>query len=288
MLRAAALKALLKGQGLRLHKRLGQHHLIDPRIIERIADACQLARSDAVVEIGAGLGALTEPLARRAGRVLAVELDRRIAALLAERLASLTNLTVLCDDILQVRRERLDRAVVVGAIPYSLSSPILIWLAELGRTIRRAVVVLQAEVADRMLASPGPGAYGRLSLLTQYRWQARKLFPVPRSAFFPQPDVDSSCLELIPWASPPVAVDDEPFLFAVVKAAFSQRRKMLVNCLAARGGPRLPPGAVEAAMDSLRLPRTIRGEALSLAQFAALANTLRPAYNRTLDGDCER
>lgn len=280
MLHAAALKTLLRIHGLHLRKRLGQHHLIDPRVIELIADAAQLSRSDTVVEIGAGLGALTEPLAQRAGRVLAVEVDRRICALLAERLALLANVTVVHGDILRLQRERLDGAVVVGAIPYSLTSPILVWLAELGQRIQRAVLVIQAEVADRMLASPGPGAYGRLSLLTQYRWQARRRFQVPRSAFFPQPDVDSSCLELIPWAKPPVAVDDESMFFDFIKAAFSQRRKTLVNCLSAPSGLKFPRDVVEAAMDSLQLPRTVRGEALSLAQFAALAKTLGKARAR--------
>lgn len=280
MLTAAELKALLRTHGLRLSKRLGQHYLIDPRMIERIADACQLSRSDTVVEIGAGLGALTEPLARRAGRVLAVEIDRRVAALLAERLNRLGNVSVVCGDILDTPQARLGGAVIAGAIPYVITSPILAWLAQRGRAIRRAVLVMQAEVADRLLAAPGTGAYGRLSLLARYSWEARQLFPVPRSAFFPQPDVDSSCLELIPWASPPVAVDDEPFFFAVVKAAFSQRRKTLVNCLVRPGPCGAPRPTIEAATESLALPRAVRGEALSLVQFAALANALWRARPR--------
>ena len=274
MLSASELKTLLRTHGLRLSKRLGQHYLIDARMIERIAEACQLSRSDTVVEIGAGLGALTEPLARRAGRVRAVEIDRRVAALLAERLSRFRNVSVVCGDILDTPQARLGGAVIVGAIPYVITSPILAWLAQRSTAIRRAILVMQAEVADRMLAAPGTRAYSRLSLLARYSWTVRQLFPVPRSAFFPQPDVDSACLELVPWASPPVAVDDESFLFAVVKTAFSQRRKTLVSCLVRPGPCGAPRPTIEAATASLSLPPTVRGEVLSLEQFAALANAL--------------
>lgn len=275
MLTPRELKSLLATQGIRLRKRLGQHHLVDGRMLERVAEACGLTGTETAVEIGAGLGALTERLALRARQVIAVEVDRRIAALLEQRMATLPNVAVWREDILDVPAARVRGAVIVGAIPYAITSPILLWLAALRRTIPRAILVLQAEVADRMLAAPGGRAYGRLSLLTQCRWDATRLFPVPRGAFFPQPRVDSVCVRLVPWKTPPVAVKDEAFLFEVIKAAFGQRRKQLANSLAALAGLRRSRDTIERALEPLKLPRTVRAEALSLAQFASLANRLR-------------
>lgn len=273
MLTASELKALLRSRGLRLTKRLGQHHLIDARIIERIAEAARLSPGDTVVEIGAGLGALTEPLARRAGRVIAVEIDRRIAEALSERMQRVRNVTVACEDILRFSWAHVRGAVVVGAIPYQITSPLLVSLGEQRQAIRRAVLVLQAEVADRLLARPGTKAYGRLSLLGQYGFEIAPLLSVPRSAFFPQPEVDSRCVELVPRDRPAVPAADEPFFFDVVKLAFSHRRKTLVNCLSER----VPRQQAEAALKRLGLPASVRGEALSPAQFAALAASLKTA-----------
>ena len=273
MLTVAELKALLRSRGLRLTKRLGQHHLIDARIIERIVEAARLSPGDTVVEIGAGLGALTEPLARRAGRVLAVELDRRIAEALAERMRPYRNVTVVCEDILRFGWARVRGAVAVGAIPYQITSPLLVSLGEQRHALRRAVLVLQAEVADRLLARPGTKAYGRLSLLGQYGFEIAPLVTVPRSAFFPQPGVDSRCVQLVPRDRTTVPAADEPFFFEVVKQAFSHRRKTLINCLSEQA----PRAQVEAVLKALGLPGTVRGEALSLSQFTALADALRPA-----------
>lgn len=272
-LSASELKAVLREHGLRLTKRLGQHHLVDPRAIERIVDRCELSGSDLVVEIGAGLGALTEPLARRAGRVIAVEVDRGIAALLTQRMAPYPQVTVRCQDILDFAWEGRGRVTVVGAIPYHITSPILVALSEHRAAIHRAVVVVQQEVARRLAAAPGCADYGRLSLLAQYGWEVSKLFDVPRSAFFPQPDVDSACIRLLARGRPAVAVSDEAAFFGIVKAAFGQRRKTLVNCL---NGLNAWTGRsdIEAALRRLELPLTIRGEALSISQFAALTQLL--------------
>ena len=274
MLTATELQALLAAHGLRLTKRLGQHHLIDARIIQRIVESCKLSREETVVEIGAGLGALTEPLAQRASRVIAVEVDRRIAALLTERMASLSHVTVVHRDILAWSWDGLQGAVVVGAIPYQITSPIFVWLCEHRSHIRKAVLIVQEEVAQRLAAGPGSKVYGRLSVLGQYGWEIRSLFRVPRSAFFPQPVVDSSCVELTARTHPAVAVDDEAVFFRVVKAAFAQRRKTLVNCLSANDEPLVSRAETEALVQQVGLPRSIRGERLSLAQFAQIANAL--------------
>lgn len=286
MLTASALKALLQAHGLRLTKRLGQHFLVDERVVRRIVEQCELSSSETVVEIGPGLGALTEPLAERAGRVIAVEIDQRISALLAERLASAPNVAVRCQDILEFSWGSVGDVTVVGAIPYHLTSLILSALSEARRAIRRVVLVVQEELAQRLLAAPGTKAYGRLSVLAQYAWDVSSRLFIPRSAFFPQPKVDSRCLLLRPRRRPPVAVASEPVFFEIVKAAFSHRRKTLVNCLtkgfvsAAMGGSgravRLGRSQVEILLRGFGLPPSVRGEALSLEQFAALANALTP------------
>lgn len=281
MLTTAELKSLLTTHHLRLTKRLGQHHLIDARVIRRIVEACALSQSDTVVEIGAGLGALTESLAQQAGRVLAVERDRGICALLAERMAPLAHVSVECRDILTYSPQQLDGAVVVGAIPYHITSQILVWLSDARRATRKAVIVVQQEVAKRLVARPGTDAYGRLSVLAQYGWDVRLLFSISRSAFFPQPAVDSSCLELLPRRLAPVRVPDERAFFEIVKAAFSQRRKTLMNCLSGLtvtngGGRRLPVvrADVASALKEMQLREAVRGERLSLEQFAELTDWL--------------
>ena len=220
MLTASDLKSLLRTHGLRLTKRLGQHHLIDARAIGRVVDGCELSRRDVVVEIGAGLGALTEPIAERAGRVIAIEVDRGIAALLTQRMVPHANVTVRCEDVLEFGWTDLGAVTVVGAIPYHITSPILVALSARRAAIHRAVLIIQDEVARRLLAPPDCGDYGRLSVLAQYGWEVSKLFDIPRSAFFPQPDVDSSCLRLRARRRPAATVADEGFFFEIVKAAF--------------------------------------------------------------------
>ena len=274
MLTVAELKSLLRTHGLRLTKRLGQHHLIDERMVRRIIDLCRLSPSDQVVEIGPGLGALTEELARRAGQVVAVEVDRGICALLAQRLSSARNIAIRCEDILEFSWQEMREAIVVGAIPYHISSPILVRLCEARRAIRRAVIIVQDEVANRLLAAPGTKAYGRLSVLMRYCWDITGGMSVPRHAFFPQPEVDSRCLALQARSVPPVDVDEARF-FEMVKGAFAQRRKTLVNSLTASvSSCSLSPEAIRATLRQLGLPMSVRGEALSIEQFAALTNLL--------------
>lgn len=283
MLTPTQLKALLGSHGLRLTKRLGQHHLVDQRLIQRILDATALSPDDTVVEIGPGLGALTEPLAQRVRRIIAVEIDRGIAALLRERMQPYSNVEIVCGDILTFAWPP-EPVTVIGAIPYHITSPILVSLCEQRRLIMQTVLILQEELAQRLLAKPGTRAWGRLSVLVQYGWQLTSLCRVPSGAFFPRPRVDSRCLRLIPRSLPPgMAVDPsthttasgrglyEPQIFELTRRAFAHRRKTLVSCLVEAGMARQP--TVE-ALRSLGLPPAIRAEALSLEQLAALANIL--------------
>ncbi len=274
MLTVAQLKSLLRSEDVRLTKRLGQHHLIDERLIAELMTRWTLAPQDTVVEIGSGLGALTEPLAQRAGRVIAVEVDRRICALLCERMSHLPRVTVVCEDILQFRWQMPEApVVVVGAIPYSITSPVLIMLCEHRHAIRDAFLIVQQEIAQRLAAAPGTKAYGRLSILVQYGWEVRQIMSVPRGAFFPQPTVDSTCVHLQNRLQPSVAVKDETQFFALVKAAFGQRRKSLLNCLKTLPGKPPTRAALEEFLtQTLQVPPQVRGEALSLSQFALLSN----------------
>ncbi len=275
MLTARALKSLLREHDLRLTKRLGQHYLVDARIVRQVVEACELSEKDRVIEIGAGLGALTEPLAQRAARVLAIEVDRGVCQVLQPRLAAWPNVQVVCQDALQWDWARAESCVVVGAIPYSITSPLLVSLCEHRSVIQRAILIVQREVADRLLAAPGTKAYGRLSVLGQYFWQIAPVMTVRRHAFFPQPSVDSTCLKLLPREIPAGAVQDEQLLFSVVKAAFAHRRKSLVNCLMDVHGLALERSQAEQGVRALGLPLTIRGEALSIQQFTLLADALR-------------
>jgi len=272
MLTAGELKAALRTRGLRLTKRLGQHHLIDARVIQRLVDSCQLSRQDTVIDVGAGLGALTEPLAQRAGEVLAVEVDPGMASLLTERMRGHPNVRVLCEDILAFAWERAPRATVVGAIPYVITSPLLVSLCEHRARIPAAWLLLQREVAQRLVAQPGTKSYGRLSVLCQFSWRVSEILRVPRQAFFPQPQVDSAWVQLRPWPRPPVALHDEARFFALVKAAFAQRRKTLKNCLVSSG--QLSRSQVEALFVQQGLAAGTRGEQLSLEQFADLSNSV--------------
>ena len=272
MLTAAELKSVLAAYGLRLTKRRGQHYLVDAGVIERFLRLCPVGSRDTVVDIGAGLGALSEPLAARAGRVIAVDVDTGICAALAQRLERLSNVRVVCQDILTFSWDTVPEAVVVGAIPYQITSPLLVSLTEHRAGIKEAWLLLQREVGQRMHAQPGTKAYGRLSILCQYGWEVSVAFHVPPSAFFPQPSVDSSWLRLIPRRQPAVTVPDEAAFFSLVKAGFGQRRKTLVNGLISGGLAKRPQA--EAVVRRLNWPAGIRAEQLSLQQLAALADIL--------------
>lgn len=265
---------LLRAHRIRLRKRLGQHYLVDPGVVRRIVESCALTDQDTVVEIGAGLGALTSALAANAGRVIALEVDRAVCHLLAQRLRGLPNVEVRCEDALNVRWADHAGCNIIGAIPYHITSPILAALAEASGAISEAWLGMQREVAQRLAATPGTKAYGRLTLLVQYRFAVQPLFRIPKTAFFPQPRVESVWVHLRAHASLPVTVVDESLLFAIIRVAFGQRRKMLTNDLTALATPRLDRRQAEAALAAAGLPARVRGEALSLQEFARLTNVI--------------
>jgi 16S rRNA (adenine1518-N6/adenine1519-N6)-dimethyltransferase len=274
-------KTLLRRLGLRPKKSWGQHFLVHPHQARRIADALELGAEDTVVEIGAGLGALTVFLAQAAARVVALELDPALARFLAAELfAEATGVAVVCRDVLQFDFPALSREAgaplkVAGNLPYQITSPLLFKLMSEAPALSRAVLMMQQEVGDRLLAPPGTKDYGILSVLMQYHFSLERLFSLSPANFYPPPQVASVVLKLEPGRGQPRA-RDEALLARVVKAAFGQRRKTLNNALVAKAQAfGLSPEEVRAALQELGIDPGRRGETLDVAAFVALSNAIR-------------
>ncbi|MBI3330456.1 MAG: ribosomal RNA small subunit methyltransferase A [Nitrospinae bacterium] len=258
-------------------KRFGQHFLVSPTVLSGILRLAELGPADTVLEIGAGTGVLTEALAARARRVLALELDRDLISPLRQRFADRPHVEIIHADALDFDLNSLDEAVkIVANLPYGTAVPILMRLLGAGSRWRVAVVMLQREVADRLRASPGTKAYGALTLTAQWQAVIAKGFNVPPSAFSPRPTVMSTLVKVTPRATPPVSVHNEALLWKVVRAAFAQRRKMLVNALAAGFQPWLTAGTLRDTLTQVGIEASRRGETLGLAEFARLADAILP------------
>jgi 16S rRNA (adenine1518-N6/adenine1519-N6)-dimethyltransferase len=270
-------RELLALHGLTPKKALGQNFLVDPRVQERIVAAAKIAPDDVVVEIGPGLGALTFRLGEAAKQVIAVDRDRQMVDVLRTQLANRPNIEVVLGDALEfdLRRaaEQAGRPlVVVGNLPYVVTSPLLFAILEAaagGRVVDRAVLMVQKEFAQRMLAPPGSRVYGRLSVMAQQACEAEILFHVGAGAFLPPPAVTSSVLRLRPRPQPLASVEDAGTFERVVREAFGTRRKMLRRALEPGFGERAAMALAAAAIDGTR-----RAEELSVADFARLANAL--------------
>ena len=268
------IKDVLGRHGFHFSKPKGQDFLTQAWVPERIALEAGVDRDCGVLEVGPGVGPLTDQLTRRAGKVLAVELDTRLRPVLAETLGSRDNLELLFGDILKQDIPALTasrfpglRVKACANLPYYITSDILAALLE-ARCFETVTVMVQKEVAQRICAAPGAGDYGAFSVFCQYHARPEILFDVPPACFIPQPKVTSAVLHLTVRSQPPAAVADEAFFFRVVRASFAQRRKTLVNGLSALGIPK--PRLLE-AVAACGLPENVRGETLSIPQFAALA-----------------
>ena len=280
-----AVTALLERHGFRFSKSLGQNFLTAAWVPERIAAEADIAPGDGVLEVGPGVGCLTAELARRAEKVLSLELDERLRGVLAETLADHDNVSVVFSDAVKADlaalcREHLGERPwrVCANLPYNVTTPLLTAFLKAG-CFKSITVMVQKEVAKRLCARPGTGEYGAFTLLVQWFAEPELLFDVPPHCFVPQPKVTSAVVRLRRRSAPPAAVTDMDFFFAVVRAAFNQRRKTLPNAVAA-GVRELTRADVEAALVSLGLSPTVRGEALSLESFAALANALWPTAKK--------
>lgn len=273
--------AVIQKHGFDFQKKFGQNFLIDPHVLDKIIAAAEITKDDFVLEIGPGIGTMTQYLAEAAGRVTAVEIDRNLIPILEETLAGYDNVTVINEDVLKVDLAALAQEKnggrpikVVANLPYYITTPIIMGLFESGVPLDSVTVMVQKEVAMRMQAVPGTKDYGALSLAVQYYAEPYIAANVPPNCFMPRPNVGSAVIRLKRYDRPPVQVQDEKLLFALIRASFNQRRKTLVNGL--KNASDLPFGKEEilAALGRLGWKETVRGEALTLAEFAELSDVL--------------
>jgi 16S rRNA (adenine1518-N6/adenine1519-N6)-dimethyltransferase len=267
------IRKILSDQEIQLTRSLGQNFMHDGNQIRRIVSAAELGREDAVVEIGPGLGPLTEVLIERAGKVIAIETDHRLIEFLGNRFKDAENFELIHDDALKlIRREASDwsRWKLVSNLPYSVASPILVELAKKPNGPRQIATTLQLEVAQRLVAGPGCKEYGILTLLIGMAYEATLDFVIPASCFFPAPRVDSACVSLRRRAVPLLAPERNRVFERIVKRGFSQRRKMMLKLLKQDWAP----DKLEAAYAAADIDPKVRAEALSLEQFVVMTNIL--------------
>ena len=272
---------VLQKYNFNFQKKFGQNFLIDTSVLDRIVSAAEITAGDCVLEIGPGIGTMTQRLAAKAREVVAVEIDRNLIPILEDTLSDCDNVTVINDDILKVDINKIvqeknggNPIKVVANLPYYITTPIIMELFESHVPLKSITVMVQKEVADRMQVGPGTKDYGALSLAVQYYAKPEIITRVPASCFMPKPDVDSTVIRLTRYEKPPVEVEDEAYLFAVIRASFNQRRKTLANGLANAGNLGVNRQVVEETLDEMGLSRQIRGETLDLKQFTDLSNRL--------------
>lgn len=262
-------------------KKFGQNFLIDPSVLDRIVSAAEIGKDDCVLEIGPGIGTMTQYLAESAREVIAVEIDKNLVPILEDTLSEYENVSVINDDILKVDINRIVREQnggkpikVVANLPYYITTPIILGLFENHVPLDSITVMVQKEVADRMQVGPGTKDYGALSLAVQYYARPEIVANVPPNCFIPRPNVSSAVIRLTRYEQPPVRVSDERKMFALIRASFNQRRKTLANSLSNAPGLGLTRQRVTEVLEKMQLSPTIRGEALTLEQFAELSDRL--------------
>lgn len=278
-------KEIIAAHGFSFKKSLGQNFLIDQNILNKIVDAAGLQENTGVLEIGPGIGALTERLAAEAGAVTAVEIDQRLIRILSDVLAPYPHVKIRHGDVLKVDLRQLfaedfsgvERVSVVANLPYYVTTPILMKLLEDKLPLANIVVMIQKEVADRMAASPGGKDYGSLSIAVQYYSEPELICTVPHTVFIPQPNVESAVIRLKVRERPPVEVKDENHFFEVVRSSFTQRRKTISNNLKARFFPKEGRERLEELLAAADIEPSRRGETLSLAEYARLSDVLLEA-----------
>lgn len=274
---------ILKKYNFSFQKRFGQNFLIDTHVLEKIVDEAGIDEDDCVLEIGPGIGTMTQYLCERAGRVIAVEIDKALIPILNDTLSSYSNVEIINEDILKVDITNLcnkynnGRSIkVVANLPYYITTPIIMGLFESGCPLESITIMVQKEVADRMKCGPGSKDYGALSLAVQFYSNPEIVANVSPESFIPKPGVGSTVIRLTRYPKPPVEVDDEKYMFKLIRAAFNMRRKTMVNSLMS-GNLGLTKKEILSAIDKLNLSPQVRGEALTLNEFAALSNILSKA-----------
>ncbi len=272
---------ILQKYNITFQKKFGQNFLVDKNILEKIVDAAQITEKDCVLEIGPGIGTMTQYLAERAGNVIAVEIDKNLIPVLQDTLSSYNNVAILNQDILKVDINHIiekynngNPIKVVANLPYYITTPIIMALFESHVALKSITIMIQKEVADRIQAQAGTKDYGALSLAVQYYAKPEVIVKVPAACFMPRPNVDSSVIRLTRYEAPPVKAQDENYLFTVIRASFNQRRKTLVNGLSNAGSVGVGKEKIAEVLTQMELPLTVRGETLTLEQFTELSNCL--------------
>lgn len=278
-------KEILKKYGFSFKKSLGQNFLIDVNILKNIINYAGITHNTGAIEIGPGMGALTEQLAIHSDKVVAFEIDQRLIPILKETLNTYSNIEIINEDILEtnivdIMETHFDKnqeVKIVANLPYYITTPILMKLLMANLPVSSITVMIQKEVADRMAAQPNTKSYGSLSIAIQYYTHANVVMNVPKTVFMPQPNVDSSILHLELRKEAPVQVNDETFFFELVQGCFGQRRKTLRNNLNRHFANTLSKERVEAGLEESGIDGTRRGESLNMEEFARLANTFYDA-----------
>lgn len=272
---------VIQKYGFRFQKKYGQNFLIDTHVLEKIVQAAGVTKDDMVLEIGPGIGTMTQYLAESAREVVAVEIDNSLIPILEDTLSDYDNVVIINDDILKVDIEKLANEhnngkpiKVVANLPYYITTPIIMGLFESHVPLDNITIMVQKEVADRMQVGPGTKDYGALSLAVQYYAKPEIITNVPPNCFIPRPNVGSAVIRLSRYSEPPVTVRDEKKMFAIIRASFNQRRKTLVNGLTNASELHLSKESILEALQKMCLSETIRGEALTLSQFAELTDLL--------------
>lgn len=272
---------ILKKYQFHFQKRYGQNFLIDSHILEKIVQAAEIGSEDFVLEIGPGIGTMTQYLAEAAGWVTAVEIDKALIPILQDTLSVYPNVTIINQDILKLDIAALAKeknggkpVKVVANLPYYITTPIIMGLFESHVPLQSITIMVQKEVADRMQAGPGSKDYGALSLAVQYYAKPEIMFSVSPGCFMPRPGVGSAVIRLVRYEKNPVSVTDQEFMFALIRAAFGQRRKTLVNSLVNAGNLQVTREQITQVLKEMNLDASIRGEALTLGQFADISNRI--------------
>ena len=279
---AARTKEVLSKYNMSAKKKFGQNFLIDSGVLDGIVEASGVTKEDCVLEIGPGIGSLTQYLAEAAKRVVSVEIDKTLIPVLNDTLSEYDNVTIINEDILKVDIESIvkeyneGRAIkVVANLPYYITTPIIMKLFESGAPIDSITVMVQKEVADRMVMGPGNKDYGSLSLAVGYYAKATAVMNVPPGSFIPQPNVGSAVVHLKRYEKPAVEVGNEKYMFEIIRTAFNQRRKTLSNSLSNNPSLKATRQQVQDALTEINIDEKARGEILSLTQFARLSDILQ-------------
>ena len=276
------IRAIMNRHGAGFSKKLGQHFLSDENVLEKIAESAGLCEEDYVIEIGPGIGVLTRECALRAGFLSAIEIDGKLIPILEETLKSFPNIEIIHQDILKIdlneliqqklEEKQLKHVKIVGNLPYYIPTPIIMKLLEEKANAESITVMMQKEVAERLMAKPGTKACGAITAAVQYYATVTEVLQVPKEAFIPPPKVDSAVLRLDLRAEPPVEITEEAVFFEMIKASFGQRRKTLLNALTGYRG--IAKEEMKAILEEIGIDPARRAETLSIQEFAALANRI--------------